>query len=67
MESVPFRLPLGAEVRGISAGQKQKLEILKLLYLRRSLLFLDEPTSVLTPNEADEVLSLLHERPAGAI
>jgi simple sugar transport system ATP-binding protein len=60
MDSVPFRLPLRAEVHSLAAGQKQKLEILKQLYLKRELLFLDEPTSVLTPNEADEVLGLLH-------
>src|SRR5262249_25464200 len=35
---------------------KQKLEILKQLYLGRRFLVLDEPTSVLTPVEADEVL-----------
>ncbi len=60
MEGMPFRLALGEPVHTLSAGEKQKLEILKQLYLRRSLLFLDEPTSVLTPGEADEVLGLLH-------
>jgi general nucleoside transport system ATP-binding protein len=60
MEAMPFRVPLRAHVHSLAAGQKQKLEILKQLYLRRSLLFLDEPTSVLTPVEADEVLGLLH-------
>ena len=35
-------------------GEKQKLEILKQLYLGRRFLILDEPTSVLTPGEADE-------------
>jgi general nucleoside transport system ATP-binding protein len=34
-------------------------EILKLLYLDQRLLILDEPTSVLTPSEADEILGLL--------
>ncbi|HEU0222859.1 MAG TPA: ATP-binding cassette domain-containing protein, partial [Paracoccaceae bacterium] len=38
---------------------KQKLEILKQLYLDQHFLILDEPTSVLTPGEADEVLGLL--------
>ena len=40
----------------LAAGEKQKLELLKQLYLRPRLLILDEPTSVLTPQEADEVL-----------
>ena len=43
----------------LAAGEKQKLEILKHLYLDQRLLILDEPTSVLTPEEADEVLGLL--------
>ncbi len=56
MESMPFAVPLDELVERLSAGEKQKLEILKQLYLGRRLLILDEPTSVLTPAEADEVL-----------
>ena len=44
--------------RQLAAGEKQKLELLKQLYLKPRLLILDEPTSVLTPQEADEVLGL---------
>jgi simple sugar transport system ATP-binding protein len=62
MDSAPFRLDLDAMPRQLSAGEKQKLEILKQLYLRPRLLILDEPTSVLTPQEADEVLGALRER-----
>ena len=51
--------PLDAPVGALAAGEKQKLEILKQLYLEPRLLILDEPTSVLTPQEADEVLGLL--------
>jgi general nucleoside transport system ATP-binding protein len=61
MERMPFRVPLKAQVSALAAGEKQKLEILKQLYLGRKLLFLDEPTSVLTPSEADEVLGLLRD------
>ncbi|AMY68777.1 ABC transporter ATP-binding protein [Frigidibacter mobilis] len=56
MEYMPFRVPLDQPVMRLAAGEKQKLEILKQLYLGRRFLILDEPTSVLTPDEADEVL-----------
>ncbi|MEL6382622.1 MAG: ABC transporter ATP-binding protein [Cyanobacteria bacterium J06626_18] len=59
MNSAPFQVDLDALVGQLAAGQKQKLEILKQLYLKSRLLILDEPTSVLTPGEADEVLGLL--------
>ncbi|MCW6035450.1 ABC transporter ATP-binding protein [Spirulina subsalsa FACHB-351] len=61
LETTPFRVPLDVPVSQLAAGEKQKLEILKQLYLQSRLLILDEPTSVLTPQEADEVLGLLHQ------
>ncbi len=61
MQRMPFRLPLEAPVAGLAAGENQKLEILKQLYLRQRFLILDEPTSVLTPQEADEVLGLMRD------
>lgn len=62
MKSAPFQLNLDVTPRDLSAGQKQKLEILKQMLLRPRLLVLDEPTSVLTPQEADEVLGALRAR-----
>nr|WP_297350644.1 ABC transporter ATP-binding protein [uncultured Caldimonas sp.] len=62
LATTPFRLDLDATPAELSAGEKQKLEILKQLFLKPRLLILDEPTSVLTPQEADEVLGLLRER-----
>ena len=59
LDRMPFRAPLDVPVATLAAGEKQKLEILKLLYLDQRLLILDEPTSVLTPQEADEILGLL--------
>ncbi|QBR04457.1 ABC transporter ATP-binding protein (plasmid) [Paraburkholderia pallida] len=59
MRRMPFRLALDAPVSSLAAGEKQKLEILKQLYLEQKFLILDEPTSVLTPQEADEVLGLM--------
>ncbi|AGS24730.1 sugar ABC transporter ATP-binding protein (plasmid) [Rhizobium etli] len=59
MERMPFQIPLDRPVSELAAGEKQKLEIVKQLYLGRSFLVLDEPTSVLTPTEADEMLGLV--------
>ncbi|MGA0541293.1 ABC transporter ATP-binding protein [Neotabrizicola sp. VNH66] len=56
MAAMPFRVPLDQPVNRLAAGEKQKLEILKQLYLGSRFVILDEPTSVLTPDEADEVL-----------
>ena len=61
MAKSPFQLSLDIPVAQLAAGQKQKLEILKQLYLHSRILILDEPTSVLTPAEADEVLGLLKQ------
>jgi simple sugar transport system ATP-binding protein len=59
MTTVPFRVPLDEPVSRLAAGEKQKVEILKQLYLQRRFIVLDEPTSVLTPAEADEALGML--------
>ncbi len=56
LATTPFHLDLDARPAELAAGEKQKLELLKQLYLKPRLLILDEPTSVLTPQEADEVL-----------
>jgi general nucleoside transport system ATP-binding protein len=59
LEKMPFKVSLGARVSSLAAGEKQKVEILKQLFLQNRILILDEPTSVLTPQEADEVLGHL--------
>ncbi|MBX3332446.1 MAG: ABC transporter ATP-binding protein [Nitrospira sp.] len=59
MEKMPFKVPLTARVSSLAAGEKQKVEILKQLALQNRILILDEPTSVLTPQEADEMLGHL--------
>jgi ABC-type uncharacterized transport system ATPase subunit len=61
LATTPFSLDLDACPSELAAGEKQKLELLKQLYLKPRLLILDEPTSVLTPQEADEVLGHVRE------
>jgi simple sugar transport system ATP-binding protein len=61
LATTPFTLDLDARPAELAAGEKQKLELLKQLYLKPRLLILDEPTSVLTPQEADEVLGHVRE------
>jgi simple sugar transport system ATP-binding protein len=61
MARMPFRVRLDATVGTLAAGERQKTEILKQLYLQRRFLVLDEPTSVLTPDEAEEMLGLMRD------
>lgn len=45
--------PLDTPVGRLSVGERQRIEILKALYRQARILVLDEPTAVLTPQEAD--------------
>jgi general nucleoside transport system ATP-binding protein len=62
MQKMPFQVDPARIVHSLAAGERQKLEILKQLYLGTRILILDEPTSVLTPAEADEVLGMLRDK-----
>ena len=64
LDRMPFRVPLDTRASAMAAGEKQKLEILKQLYLEQRFLIFDEPTSVLTPGEADEILGLMRDMTA---
>jgi simple sugar transport system ATP-binding protein len=48
-----------ARVRDLSVGAQQRVEIVKALYRGADILILDEPTSVLTPQEAEELFKVL--------
>src|SRR5208283_4966851 len=48
-----------ALVRDLSVGERQRVEILKILYQGVELFILDEPTAVLTPGETDRLLELV--------
>jgi simple sugar transport system ATP-binding protein len=54
-----FHVDPDAKVENISVGQQQRVEILKALYRRADILILDEPTAVLTPQEAGELFGIL--------
>ncbi len=48
-----------ARVEDLSVGEQQRAEILKVLYHEPDVIILDEPTSVLTPTESQQLFSIL--------
>ena len=50
-----------ALVEDLPVGMQQRVEILKALYREADVLILDEPTGVLTPQEADHLLGVLRD------
>ena len=57
IQEFQFNLDPDALVEDISVAARQKVEILKLLYRNVSILILDEPTAVLTPQEIPQLFS----------
>ena len=49
-----------AYVQDISVGMQQRIEILKALYRGAEILILDEPTAVLTPQEIQDLIKIMH-------
>ena len=49
-----------AKIEDISVGMQQRIEILKALYRGADLLILDEPTAVLTPQEIQDLIGIMH-------
>jgi len=58
-----YRLPVDPRARiwQLSVGERQRVEILKALYEEARVLILDEPTAVLTPDEASRLFETLRE------
>ena len=48
-----------AYVKDLPVGVQQRVEIIKLLYRNADILIFDEPTAVLTPQEADELFEIM--------
>jgi simple sugar transport system ATP-binding protein len=55
-----FQIDPDALIQDITVGQQQRVEILKALYRGADILILDEPTAVLTPQEATDLFAILH-------
>jgi len=56
-----FSIEPDARIEEIGVGQQQRVEILKALYRHADILILDEPTAVLTPQEALELFGILRK------
>jgi general nucleoside transport system ATP-binding protein len=50
-----------ARIMDLSVGQQQRVEVIKALYRGANILIMDEPTSVLTPQETDELFVILKD------
>ncbi|MEQ8965504.1 MAG: ABC transporter ATP-binding protein [Azospirillaceae bacterium] len=59
--------PLGVPVARLSVAERQRIEILKALALGARLLVLDEPTAVLTDDEAERLLALVRRLAADGL
>ena len=51
----------------LGVGERQRVEILKVLYRGASIIILDEPTAVLVPQEVDELFASLRELVSGGV
>ena len=61
MKKYNFSIDLDIPVLNLSAGQKQKVEIIRCLIRNPEVLIMDEPTSVLTEQETSELFSSLKQ------
>jgi ABC-type uncharacterized transport system ATPase subunit len=55
-----FRINPAARLGSLSVGERQRVEILKILYRGANVLIFDEPTAVLTPQERDDLFVVLN-------
>ena len=60
-EKYGFKIDPDKKIYDMSVGEKQAVEILKVLYRGANILILDEPTAVLTPQESDRLFEILRK------
>ncbi len=60
-EKFNLSVDASAKVWQLSVGEQQRVEIIKLLYRGAEILILDEPSAVLTPQEADDMFQTLRK------
>ena len=56
-----FDVDPDAKIEDITVGMQQRVEILKALYRGAEVLILDEPTAVLTPQEIEKLIEIMHD------
>ena len=61
VEEYGFDVDPDARIEDISVGMQQRVEILKALYRGAEILILDEPTAVLTPQEIEKLIQIMHD------
>ena len=61
VEEYGFDVDPDAKIEDISVGMQQRVEILKALYRGADTLILDEPTAVLTPQEIEKLIQIMHD------
>ena len=59
-EKYGLQIDPDAIIEDITVGMQQRTEILKMLYRDNEILIFDEPTAVLTPQEIDELMQIMH-------
>ncbi len=61
MKSIGLEVPLDVPIENLGVGERQRVEIIKLLYRKVKILILDEPTSVLSPVEVENLFEAIRK------
>jgi simple sugar transport system ATP-binding protein len=64
-DSLGFRLDLNLQAKELPFARRQQMELVRMLYRGAEILILDEPTSLLSPEETEKLLGLMKSLRAG--